>query len=133
MKRRMTIATAMAVVVMAALAGCGSGSSDDSPADPAPTSSATRTPASPTPSVDSSSKGAIELRGDWHDPQAEWIVHFHEDGTFVEDFKGLTDFRVGKYRVDDSTVSLIGDDGNTDKGTIKGDTLEFRLGTLTRM
>jgi hypothetical protein len=116
--------------MLTALTACGPGSSSDAPEEPSPT---TTTVATPTPSVDSSSKGALELRGDWHDPKAEWIVHFHEDGTFVEDFKGLTDFRVGKYSVDGATVSLIGDDGNTDKGTIKGDTLVFRLGTLTKM
>lgn len=131
MKQRMTMATATVGLMLTAMAACGPGSSSDDPAESSP--STTATSATPTPSVDSSSKGALELRGDWHDPQAEWVVHFHEDGTFVEDFKGLTDFRVGKYSVDDTTVSLIGDDGNTDKGTITGDTLVFKLGTLTKM
>ena len=34
--------------------------------------------------------------------------------------------------IDGNIVSLIGDDGNTDKGTIEGETLVFKLGTLTR-
>ena len=43
------------------------------------------------------------------------------------------DFRVSKYKVNGTTVSLIGDDGNTDPGKIEGEALEFKLGTLTRM
>ena len=61
------------------------------------------------------------------------FVHFHKDGTYVEDFEGVTDFRVGTYTVDGTKVSLIGDDGNTDAGTVEGETLKFKLGTLTRM
>ena len=38
-----------------------------------------------------------------------------------------------RYKLDGDTISLIGDDGNTDKGTVKGDTLVFRLGTLTKV
>ena len=134
MKHRMKIATVGTLAVaVGVLAGCGS---DDPklPVDPStagPTSSAR-----PTPSVDSSSKGAIAIRGDWEAPEADWIVHFEEDGTFTEDFEGISDFRVGKYEVEGDVVRLIGDDGNTDEGKVVGsgdDTqLEFKLGTLTR-
>jgi glucose/arabinose dehydrogenase len=135
MNRRMTMVTAVVGLALAGLTACGS-SADSEGATPDPsttTTSATPSPSRTTPSVDPSTKGAIKLRGDWQDTKAKWIVHFHEDGTFVEDFQGQVDFRVGKYSVDGSTVSLIGDDGNTDKGAVKGDTLVFRLGTLTRM
>ena len=47
-------------------------------------------------------------------------MHFEEDGTFTEDFEGLTDFRVGKYEVEGDIVRLIGDDGNTDEGKVIG-------------
>jgi hypothetical protein len=135
MNRRMTMVTALAGLALAGLTACGPSEDSDGASPDASTSSTTSTP-SPvrtTPSVDPSTKGAIKLRGDWQDTKAQWIVHFHEDGTFVEDYQGLVDFRVGKYSVKGSTVSLIGDDGNTDKGSIKGDSLVFRLGTLTRM
>jgi hypothetical protein len=135
MRTRMTWATAVAAVALTVLAGCGSDDSDGGSTGgsrPSPTAT-TPSDVTATPSVDPSTEGAIALRGEWHDPEADWIVHFHEDGTYTEDFQGMTDFRVGKYAVDGATVSLIGDDGNTDKGTVEGDSLVFKLGTLTRM
>jgi hypothetical protein len=129
MIRRMTLVTAAASLALLGLAGCGT---SEEPEATSPSTSAPTTPG-PTPSVDPSTKGAVALRGDWHDTKEDWVVHFHEDGTFVEDYQGLTDFRVGKYAVKGTVVSLIGDDGNTDKGEVKGETLVFRLGTLTRM
>ncbi|MGB9013369.1 MAG: hypothetical protein WCB95_11030 [Aeromicrobium sp.] len=115
------------------LAGCTS----DAPAAAGdPSTAATSTSPDAEPPVDSSSEGTVALRGDWEDPQAEWVVHLEEDGTFTEDFEGLTDFRVGTYEVEGDIVRLLGDDGNTDEGTVvgSGDTtqLEFNLGTLTR-
>ncbi len=134
MNRRMRIATLAVLAACAApLAGCTS----DAPVDAGdPSTAAAPTSPGPTPSVDSSSKGAIAIRGDWEDPKAKWVVHFEEDGTFTEDFEGLTDFRVGKYEVEGDIVRLLGDDGNTDEGKVIGSgdttTLEFKLGTLTR-
>ena len=131
MNLRMTMATALASVTLTVLTGCGK-SADNTP-EPAPNAG---TSSSATPSADpstSSTPKAGDLTGDWHDTKAQWTVHFHQDGTYVEDFQGLTNFRVGTYKVDGDTVSLIGDDGDTDKGTVTGDTLVFRLGTLTRI
>jgi hypothetical protein len=126
----MTMVTAIVGIALLGLAACGR---SDDPADK-PTTSQTATTDSPsTPPADPTTDAASELVGDWHDVDAKWVVHFHDDGTYVEDFDGVTDFRVGTYTVDGSTVSLIGDDGNTDKGTVEGETLVFKLGTLTRM
>jgi hypothetical protein len=130
----MTVATRVATLAATGLlAACSTGTGDAAP-DPA-TASAPSSPG-PTPSVDSSSSGAVAIRGDWEAPEADWIVHFHEDGTFVEDYQGVVDFRVGKYEVEGDVVRLIGDDGNTDEGTVSGsgdDTrLTFTLGTLSR-
>jgi glucose/arabinose dehydrogenase len=131
MKRRMTMVTASVGLALLGLVACGT--SDEPEATSPTTTSTSATPSGPTPSVDPSTDAAIALRGDWQDTEADWIVHFHEDGTFVEDFEGVVDFRVGKYAVEGDVVSLIGDDGNTDKGTVEGETLVFKLGTLSRM
>lgn len=122
-----TLALAISATV---LVGCNEASPPDEPATTSPSSP----PASPSPSATQSSTPAAteSIVGDWSDPKAKWTVHFKDDGTFVEDFEGITDFRVGTYKVDGETVSLIGGDGNTDKGTMKGETIEFRLGTLKR-
>ena len=129
MNRRMTMVTAIVAVALLGLGACGKG---NDPADK-PTSGETTTTGSPTtPTTEPTSDAASGLVGDWHDVEAKWVVHFHEDGTYVEDFEGVTDFRVGRYAVDSSKVSLIGDDGNTDTGKIEGETLVFKLGTLTR-
>ena len=123
MKRRMTMATVVSAVALAALSGCGS---EESPkAEPSASTSS-------SPSAEPSTAEPVDLTGDWGDDDAQWVVHFHADGTYVEDFQGLNDFRVGTYDIDGDTLSLIGDDGNTDKGTIEGETLVFKLGTLTR-
>ena len=107
------------------LTGC----SESKPADPATTS----TPATSAPTATTEPTPATEgIVGDWSDDKAKWTVHFKDDGTFVEDFDGISDFRAGEYTVVGDTVSLIGGDGNTDKGTIEGSTIKFNLGTLTR-
>ena len=131
MKLRMTMATALVAVALSTLSACGK-SADNTP-EPAPnagtSSSATPSPTTPaTPTI----AAAQDLVGNWHDTAARWTVHFHKDGTYVEDFQGVTDFRVGTYKLEGDTISLIGDDGNTDKGTVKSGTLVFRLGTLTK-
>ena len=132
MKLRMTMATVLTGAVLALAAGCGSDSSDgpstDATASPTPSASI-----SEAPSVDPQDPAAVELRGDWEIPSEQYTLHLVEDGTFVEDFEGVTDFRTGKYKVDGDTISLVGDDGNTDKGKIVGDTLEFTLGTANRV
>lgn len=136
----MTVATWAVIAVSAtALSACG-GSDGADQADPGSpsTSSTASPPASPsaTPSVDSSDDGATAIRGDWEAPDADWVVHFQEDGSYSEDFQGVIDFRVGTYEVDGETVRLIGDDGNTDEGAVSGSgddlQIEFNLGTLTR-
>ena len=132
MKLRMTMATVLTGAVLALAAGCGSDASDG------PSTSATASPTptatiSEAPSVDPQDPAAVELRGDWEIPSEQYTLHLVEDGTFVEDFQGVTDFRTGKYQVDGDTISLVGDDGNTDKGKIVGDTLEFTLGTANRV
>ena len=130
MNRRMTMVTAIVGLALLGLGACGT---SDEPADK-PTPTETTTSSSPSaPTSDPTEEPASGLTGDWHDVDAKWVVHFHDDGTYVEDFEGVKDFRVGTYDIDGATVSLIGDDGNTDQGTIEGDTLVFKLGTLTRM
>ncbi|MCD9199195.1 hypothetical protein [Aeromicrobium wangtongii] len=130
MHRRVTLATAIGGAILTVLAGCGSdGSAGES--TPAPTTPSET--ASATPSVDPSSPDATTLSGDWQIPAEDYVLHLADDGTFVEDFQGVVDFRTGKYQVDGDTISLVGDDGNTDKGTIEGETLKFTLGTATRV
>ena len=125
MNLRMTRATGVAVTVLLALSGCNRGGDEAEPGLSPSTSSSASPSASET-------VAAADLVGTWADTDAQWSVHFNDDGTFVEDYQGITDFRVGTYEVDDETVSLIGDDGNTTTGTITGPTLVFTLGTLTR-
>ena len=90
------------------------------------------TTAEPTVATPRVPATAADLVGDWQDVKAQWTVHFKDDGTFVEDFQGLTDFRVGKYAISEGVITLIGDDGNADKGAVEGQSLAFKLGTLTR-
>jgi len=126
----MRIATTAIACVLATLVGCGtySGSSDDAtPSDAA--SSATPSPEA----TNTVPEAAADLVGDWEDPAEKWTVHFRDDGTYVEDYQGVKDFRVGEYSIDGSTVKLDGDDGNTDEGTVEGETLVFKLGTLERV
>jgi hypothetical protein len=132
MKLRMTMATVLTGAVLALAAGCGSDTSDgpSTPSTASPTPTAT---ISEAPSVDPQDPAAVKLRGDWEIPSEQYTLHLVEDGTFIEDFQGVIDFRTGKYKVDGDTISLVGDDGNTDKGKIVGDTLEFTLGTANRV
>ena len=129
MYRRMTLVTA--VVSLAVLAGCGSDA--DSGGD---VTSPTTTPAptlSEAPSVDPDDPAAVALWGDWEIPAEDYVLHLVEDGTFVQDYMGVTDFRTGKFSVEGDTITLTGDDGDDDEGKIVGDTLEFTLGTATRV
>ncbi|MFI5425565.1 Atu4866 domain-containing protein [Aeromicrobium sp. UC242_57] len=117
---------------MTALSACAS----DDASDPltSPTSATTTPPVtSQAPSVDPTEEAAVALRGDWEITSEDYVLHLIEDGTFIEDFEGVKDFRVGKYSVDGDTISLVGDDGNTDEGKIVDDTLVFTLGTATRI
>lgn len=118
----------MIACVLAALTACGTdgGESDDPTSSPS-ASSDSPSATNPTP------EESADLVGDWEDPKEKWIVHFRDDGTYVEDYQGVKDFRVGEYTVDGDTVALEGDDGNTDEGTIEGETLVFKLGTLERV
>jgi hypothetical protein len=125
----MRIATA--ALLLAALAGCGTytGSSDDS----TPSETATSSTPSPSATTDTLPGEEADLVGDWEDPKEKWTVHFRDDGTYVEDYQGVKDFRVGEYTVENGKVVLEGDDGNTDDGEIEGETLVFKLGTLERV
>ncbi|WP_374999791.1 hypothetical protein [Aeromicrobium sp. CTD01-1L150] len=129
MKARMTLATVMAAIALS-VAACAPG--DDEP-DPGATTTAppSATP-EPTGGDDAAIESAQDLIGEWSDTSAEWVVTFHEDGTFVEDYQGHEEFRTGEYEYDDGFVSLVGGDGNTVKGEVEGDSLAFRIGTLTR-
>lgn len=127
MKMRMAVATIALVVGAFTLSACGS--EDSTATAPSSTQSSATEPTATTPATISV---AADLVGDWQDVEAEWTVHFKDDGTYVEDFKGIKGFRVGEYTVDGDEVSLIGGDGNTDKGAVEGESLKFNLGTLTR-
>jgi hypothetical protein len=132
MNRRMTMATTVAGIALSALAGCGTSDSDGAVTSP----SKTATPPAVTtqaPSVDPDTDGAVDLRGDWEIKTEDYVLHLVEDGTFIQDYMGIEDFRTGKYSVKGRTIWLVGDDGDTDKGTIVGDTLQFTLGTATRV
>ncbi len=130
MHRRVTLATAVLAIVVTA--GCGSDGSDGPGEVTGPTSSPTPT-ISEAPSVDPEDPAASALRGDWEIPSEDYVLHLIEDGTFIEDYQGVLDFRTGKYSVDGDTISLVGDDGNTDEGKIVDDTLVLGLGTATRL
>lgn len=128
MKMRMAITTFALVVGAFSLSACA-----DKGGTAAKPTTAVTTTAEPTVTTPSVPVIAADLVGDWQDPEAQWIVHFKDDGTVVEDFEGLTDFRVGTYSISDGVISLIGDDGFADKGAVEGQSLVFELGTLTRM
>lgn len=130
MHSRVTLATA--VLSIAVLTGCGSDGSDGETASPSPSASASPS-ISEAPSVDPEDPAAVELRGDWEITAEDYVLHLIEDGTFIEDFQGVIDFRTGKYSVEGDTLSLVGDDGNTDEGKIVGETLVLGLGTATRV
>jgi hypothetical protein len=130
MKMRMAIATFSLVVGAMALSACGR---DDTATKPAATAaSAATSSVTPSATVPATISTSADLVGDWEDVDAEWTVHFKDDGTFVEDFEGVKDFRVGEYALSGDEVSLIGGDGNTDKRVVEGQSLKFKLGTLTR-
>lgn len=134
MKKRMAMATFALVVGPFTLGACsmpGSTSADPAPTTPAATTAPTTAPTT-SGATPPSIPTAQDLVGDWESTKAEWVMHFKSDGTFVEDFQGNKDFRVGTYKVSGTEISLIGGDGNTDKGEIGSDSLKFRLGTLTR-
>jgi hypothetical protein len=118
--------------LLATLTACSpfGGESDD----PTPSASASASEsASPSaPATNAAPEAAADLVGDWEDPDEKWTVHFRDDGTYVEDYQGVKDFRVGEYTVENGKVMLEGDDGNTDEGAIEGETLVFKLGTLER-
>jgi len=131
---RIRVTIAMSAAALLVLTGCNSGDDDPTPGDPSPSSSASATTATPTPtSATTTPETAADLVGDWHDTDADWVVHFHDDGTFTEDYTGVKDFRTGEYEVASGTVTLKGGDGNADEGKIEGTSIVFRLGTLTRM
>ena len=129
MYRRMTLVTA--VVSLAVLAGCGS-DADSSGTVTSPTTTPAPT-LSEAPSVDPDDPAAVALWGDWEIPAEDYVLHLVEDGTFVQDYMGVTDFRTGKFSVEGDTITLVGDDGDDDEGKIVGETLKFTLGTATRV
>lgn len=120
-----------AVALLLGLAACAdpddAGSSDTSPTPSATTSAAPSSTPSTAPTA-----AADDLVGTWRSDEADWTVHFKADGTFSEDFEGNPDFRTGTYRVEGSTVTLEGGDGESSEGTRDGDSIAFRLGTLER-
>lgn len=124
MKMRMAIATFALVVGASALTAC----TGDEPVVTEPTASSTTT----APTAPATISVAADLVGDWEDPDAEWTVHFKDDLTFIEDFKGVEGFRVGEYTLEGDEVTLKGGDGNPDKGKVEDQKLVFNLGTLTR-
>lgn len=121
MSKRLMVATA-AIALLGGLAGCGT---QDDPATPTTTST--------TPSASATTDAAsTDLTGTWRSEEADWTVRFAADGTFTSDFEGNEDFLSGSYRVEGDTVFLEGDDGVTDEGTLSGDSITFKLGTLER-
>jgi len=113
------------VLLLALTAGCGRWSGhvpgSEQPTGPTATDALSGTPTT-----------SADLHGDWSDPAAEWTVHFHEDGTYSSDYQGVKDFLSGTYKLTDGQVQLISGEGDTDLGKVQGDTLVFKLGTLTR-
>jgi len=119
------MATAAAIALLSGLAGCAQ--------DEPETASTAVTEASTAPTTAASADPGTALVGTWRADAADWTVHFNEDGTFTEDFEGNVDFRRGTYRVEDDTVHLEGDDGESSEGELSGDTINFRLGMLERL
>ncbi|KQY59678.1 hypothetical protein ASD11_09040 [Aeromicrobium sp. Root495] len=131
----MTVATALGTGALAlgVLAGCGT---DEKPSPPLtePTSAATPSdsPSESAAPEQGSPATADDLVGDWTDAEAEWTVHFKDGGQFTMDYEGVTDFMSGTYTLEDGKVTLEGGDG-VDEGTVEGNTLVFKLGTLERV
>lgn len=119
MTLRSTLVT-LVTVGLFSLSACGTSPEE---AEPTPEPSATATQPEQT----------FDIVGTWYSEDEDWTVHFLEDGTFTEDFQGHEDFRSGQWRLDDGVVELEGDDGNTTEGQVSDDTLEFNLGTLSRV
>jgi hypothetical protein len=113
------------VLLLALTAGCGRWTGHGFGSEPTPTTTSTEA-LSGTPTK------ASDLVGDWSDSEAEWTVHFREDGTYSSDYQGVKDFLSGTYKLVDGEVQLISGEGDTDLGKVAGDTLVFKLGTLTR-
>ena len=127
-------ATAAALLV---LAGCGQGTQSKPGAHAPSTSSPTTvaTPSSPpasSPPTSDPGDTVDAYAGQWHSSSADWTVHLSSDGSFVEDFQGNEGIRSGTWEAKGTHLILHGGDGEDDTGTIKGDTIVFRLGTLTR-
>lgn len=131
MKRPMTMATVALGLSLVLLAGCGDNAGTGT--GTSPTSSSSATTPSATPTSTATPTGAAALRGDWEISAEQYVLHLKDDGSFTEDFQGLTDFRTGTWKVEGDTVSLVGGEGDTDKGKIVGKTLVFTLGTATRI
>lgn len=120
---RVTGVTVATAFLLGGLAGCAK---DEAAAPTEPTI------ATASETVGSEESAATDLVGDWHSAEAEWTVHFADDGTFIEDFEGIEEFRRGTFRVEGDTVHLEGDDGNSTSGELSGDMIAFDLGTLER-
>lgn len=114
------------------LTGCARAETGTSPSSATSTSSPAPSPSGTTASPATTAPASQGIVGYWLATEADWAVQFKADGTFVEDFQGISDFRVGTYTVDGKTVTLIGGDGNKDVGTLTEDTIVFNLGTLKR-
>lgn len=133
MKLRMALATGALGLAVATLSGCGSSDPAETPSPATPTSETSTTAPTPSPSASTPGDEAAALVGDWEIPAEDYVLHLKDDGSFVQDYQGLKDFRTGTYTVEGKTISLVGGDGDTDEGTITGDTLVFQLGTATRV
>jgi hypothetical protein len=113
------------VLLLALTAGCGRWNGHVNGGEPTTPATATDVP-SGTPTE------AADLVGDWTDAEADWTVHFKADGTYVQDYQGVDGFLSGTYKLVDGQVQLISGEGDADLGKVEGDTLVFKLGTLTR-
>lgn len=135
MNRRRTASLGCAAALLTVLGACGptndSGDSDSAGSGTETTSPVEPTeapPASTTPPADA----AAAQVGTWRDDTADWTVRFAADGTFVEDYQGVTDFRSGTWQIAGDTLTLVGGDGNSSEGTRTPAGWQFRLGTLTQ-
>ena len=124
----------LAVLLGGLLSGCGVVRElIGSPATRTPEPGVSITEPTYAPTVPQGPKTVADFVGTWSDPAAQWTVRFASDGTFGSDYQGVTDFRSGTFQVHDNRLDLIGGDGEVDSGRIKGNDVEFRLGTLKRV
>jgi hypothetical protein len=132
--KRVAGALLLCPLLLAALTGCGT-------VRELIGSPATRTP-TPPPQISEPTyatpqqqgpKSVADFVGTWSDPNENWTVRFTADGAFASDYQGVQDFRNGTFQVHNDRLDLIGADGEVDSGRIKGDVVEFRLGTLSRV